>query len=59
MSAGDDDTGSNNVSNEVSEDDEMPGFTGGGGLLGAGAVLEWLRRKASVDQSTDVNEPAE
>ncbi|AHG01005.1 hypothetical protein HALLA_12835 [Halostagnicola larsenii XH-48] len=55
----DDESNSNNVSSEVSEDDEMPGFTGGAGLLGGAATLEWLRRKAGTDNSIGVDESAE
>ncbi|WP_436347562.1 outer membrane protein assembly factor BamB family protein [Natronorubrum sp. FCH18a] len=39
--------------------DNVPGFTTGAGLLGGALGLEWLRRKAGVDESTSVNEPSE
>lgn len=39
--------------------DNVPGFTTGAGLFGGALGLEWLRRKAGVDESTSVNEPSE
>ncbi|GAB7018600.1 hypothetical protein JCM18750_14610 [Halostagnicola bangensis] len=56
---GDDDNASNEDATETDDDDGMPGFTAGAGILGGAATLEWLRRSAAVDESTDVDEPAE
>ncbi|WP_394295598.1 outer membrane protein assembly factor BamB family protein [Natrialba asiatica] len=39
--------------------DNVPGFTAGAGLFGGALGIEWLRRKAGVDESTSVNEPSE
>ncbi|MFC4437750.1 MULTISPECIES: PQQ-binding-like beta-propeller repeat protein [Natrialbaceae] len=55
---GDDDTGSDGDATEPDEDDSVPGFTTGAGLLGGAATLEWLRRKAGADESTAVDESA-
>jgi outer membrane protein assembly factor BamB len=46
-----DDTG---TEDDTDADDEMPGFTTGAGIVGGAATLEWLRRRADVD-----DEPAE
>ncbi|NUB92828.1 PQQ-binding-like beta-propeller repeat protein [Haloterrigena sp. SYSU A121-1] len=62
---GDGDAGNEtNAGNETDTEndtdaDNVPGFTTGGGLLGGALGLEWLRRKAGVDESTGVNEPSE
>ncbi|WP_273739438.1 PQQ-binding-like beta-propeller repeat protein [Natrinema soli] len=63
--AGNGDAGNEtNAGNETdtennSDADNVPGFTTGSGLLGGALGLEWLRRKAGVDESTSVNEPSE
>lgn len=33
--------------------DEAPGFTTGAGLVGGGLTLEWLRRRATTDESAE------
>ncbi|WP_323170952.1 PQQ-binding-like beta-propeller repeat protein [Natrialba sp. PRR66] len=58
------DTGNeSNAENETDTgndtDDTVPGFTTGAGLLGGAFGLEWLRRKAGVDDSTSVNDQSE
>ena len=35
------------------ENDPVPGFTTGAGLVGGGLTLEWLRRRATTDESTE------
>ncbi|ELY50008.1 PQQ-binding-like beta-propeller repeat protein [Natronorubrum bangense] len=35
------------------ENDSVPGFTTGAGLVGGGLTLEWLRRRATTDESTE------
>ncbi|ELY54487.1 pyrrolo-quinoline quinone [Natronolimnohabitans innermongolicus JCM 12255] len=55
---GTDDTESNGTadgsgSDASDESDGTPGFTTGAGLLGGGLTLEWLRRRATADESTE------
>ncbi|MFC4440475.1 MULTISPECIES: outer membrane protein assembly factor BamB family protein [Natrialbaceae] len=55
-----DDTGSADDEPEPGEDDDAtPGFTTGAGIVGGALGLEWLRRKAGVNESTGVDDPAE
>ncbi|WP_306056149.1 outer membrane protein assembly factor BamB family protein [Natronococcus wangiae] len=65
-SDGRDDTGeSADDATEPDEDDSVPGFTTGAGLLGGAATLEWLRRRAGTPEpaesagSLGTDEPAE
>ncbi|ELY91802.1 pyrrolo-quinoline quinone [Natrialba taiwanensis DSM 12281] len=62
--AGNGNAGNGDAENETdtetnSDTDNVPGFTAGTGLFGGALGLEWLRRKAGVDESTSVNEPSE
>ncbi|MDJ1431105.1 PQQ-binding-like beta-propeller repeat protein [Halostagnicola sp. A-GB9-2] len=41
------------------DDDNMPGFTTGAGVVSGALGLEWLRRKASTDESIGVEESTE
>ncbi|AHG00051.1 ATPase AAA [Halostagnicola larsenii XH-48] len=59
VTAGDGDAENETKTKNNSDADNVPGFTAGGGLLGGALGLEWLRRKAGVDESTSVNEPSE
>ncbi|MFC4436251.1 MULTISPECIES: PQQ-binding-like beta-propeller repeat protein [Natrialbaceae] len=54
-----DDAGADDGATEPDGDDGTSGFTTGAGLLGGALGLEWLRRKAGVDESTVADEPAE
>ncbi|WP_226041114.1 PQQ-binding-like beta-propeller repeat protein [Natrinema sp. DC36] len=56
---GNGDAGNETNAENNSDADNVPGFTAGGGLLGGALGLEWLRRKAGVDESTSVNDPSE
>ncbi|MFC4436647.1 MULTISPECIES: hypothetical protein [Natrialbaceae] len=68
---GDDDPDANGGEDEIDGDgdettddeddagDDVPGFTTGAGIVGGALGLEWLRRKASVDEPTGGDEPAE
>lgn len=38
---------------DTAETDRVPGFTAGAGLVGSGLSLEWLRRRATTDESTE------
>ncbi|WP_323174113.1 PQQ-binding-like beta-propeller repeat protein [Natrialba sp. PRR66] len=49
----------NETDTENDTDDNVPGFTTGTGLFGGALGLEWLRRKAGVDESTSANDPSE
>lgn len=53
------DAGNETATENNTDADNVPGFTAGGGLLGGALGLEWLRQKASVDESTNVNESSE
>ncbi|MFC6764910.1 PQQ-binding-like beta-propeller repeat protein [Natrinema soli] len=57
--AGNEDARNETDTENNSDADIVPGFTAGGGLLGGALGLEWLRRKAGVDESTSVNESSE
>ena len=38
------------------EDDSMPGFTVGVGVIGVAVTLEWLRRKADANDPVGVDD---
>ncbi|WP_394740182.1 outer membrane protein assembly factor BamB family protein [Natronococcus roseus] len=55
---GSDDGNGDDASNETSEDDGddadgMPGFTAGAGIAGGALGLEWLRRRANVENDLE------
>lgn len=52
----DDTTESDDRDDAGSDDDSMPGFTTGAGILGGAATLEWLRRKAGTAESTEADD---